>query len=383
MSREIGIYIHIPFCRNKCYYCDFYSESICDTFKDSIVEKYINSVCREILENTDILSTHTITSIYFGGGTPSLIDAKYIKQIIDTLYMFDVSVAAENTIELNPIDCKIDKLKEYINMNINRISVGIQSTNLNTLKKIGRENKSLDIKTVYDNIRLAGFNNISFDTITGLPDETLKMFEDTINNILALGENIVHISAYSLEVHENTKLDFLIKNEFLKLPNEDLERDMKHMLDKKLEAKGLIRYEISNYAKVGFESKHNLMYWTCKEYLGFGTAAASFITNTRYTNISNIQKYIENIKAGVSARDSVEELDELGLIKEYIILHLRLKSGINKTDFKLTFLKNINDMFSTEIKKLTDQKLLIEDKDKIYLSNKGEDLANIVWQEFI
>lgn len=375
---EIGIYIHIPFCLSKCFYCNFCSVK----YDKQLVEDYINSLKEEILANSEILSNYLITSIYFGGGTPSIINEKYIKEILDILRMYNVSENAEITIEINPKTVNENILLSYYNSGINRISLGLQTIHDSTLKAIGRVSTFEDFKKTYDLVCKVGFNNISIDVITGLPGENIDMFNDTLNYIFSL-KNLRHISCYSLEVHENTKLDFLLKENYLQLPDEDEERKMKHLLDKVSKENGFIRYEISNYAKEGFKSRHNTKYWTEISYLGFGVSAASYINNTRYSNTDNIDEYIKNIQENLNARKEIEELDLLDEIKEYIILRLRLKEGINVVDFKNRFKKNIDDIYKQEINKLVNEKLLIRNKDNIYLSDKGEDLANIVWQEFI
>ena len=211
---------------------------------------------------------------------------------------------------------------------------------------------------------------------------TLDMFENTTDYVLGL-EHITHVSAYSLELHENTKLDFLVSNNFVTLPTEDTEREMKYLLDKKLEQAGFNRYEISNYAKVGFESRHNLKYWNQEGYLGFGAAAASFVNSIRYTNISNVHQYIQNITTGVSNKQDIEEMDKLGLIKEYIILRLRLKEGINLSEFKSKFKQDIYELYKDKIDTLITQGLLEKVEDTLRLTYKGEDLANMVWKEFV
>ncbi|MBR6641047.1 MAG: radical SAM family heme chaperone HemW, partial [Clostridia bacterium] len=288
---DLGIYIHIPFCKSKCFYCDFYSKPECT---NNNIEEYIDTICMELLANSELLQERNITTVYFGGGTPSLIDAKHIAKILDIIRLFNNSIE-EITIEANPESLNKEKLTAYLEAGVNRLSLGLQSANDNTLKKIGRiATKEMFEKAYMDAIE-AGFSNISTDVIIGLPDETLEDFKNTVEYILSL-DKIKHISAYSLEVHEGTKLDFLLNSGFLTLPDENNEREMKYTLDKMLEEKGFNKYEISNYAKPKYESKHNTGYWNQQEYLGLGAAAASFINSTRYTNIPDMDKYIEYIK---------------------------------------------------------------------------------------
>jgi len=372
----LGVYIHIPFCASKCFYCDFYSVT-----NKNLEEAYINALTEEILSEAELLGERAVDTIYIGGGTPSSINEKYIIKILDLLKLF-CSNNAEITIEVNPESVTREKLQAYFDAGINRISIGLQSVNDITLKKIGRLATLKEFKNAYNMAVDVGFKNISCDVIIGLPDETLDMFKTTVDYILSL-KHITHISAYSLELHENTKLDFLVSNNFISLPDENTERQMKYLLDKKLEEAGFNRYEISNYAKHGYESKHNLKYWNQEEYLGFGAAAASFVNSIRYANISNIDKYIKNISYGLSNKETIEEMDKLGLIKEYVILKLRLKQGVNLIEFKSRFKQDINELFKDKIDLLISQGLLEKVEDSIRLTYKGEDLANLVWQEFI
>lgn len=381
-NNNLGIYIHMPFCSSKCFYCDFYS---CTNCNEKTVEEYIDALCKEIIANIEILSESTIDTIYIGGGTPTAIDANYIYKILYLLKnCSNISNDAEITIEVNPETLTEQKLKTYISAGVNRVSMGLQSIHEDILKKIGRHSKVEDFENAYKLLVQNGIDNISTDIIIGLPGDNISGFNDTVKYILSKN-NIKHISAYSLEVHEDTKLKFLLDNDFLSLPDEDTERDMKHSLDSNLELAGFKRYEISNYAKVGYESKHNLKYWNCCNYLGLGASSASYIKNTRYTNISDIYKYISCINEGKNIKLDIEELDKLGKIKEYIILQLRLAKGIDRHEFKLIFGQDIYDIYSSEINECIDLELLSEslDKKRIYLTDKGEDLANVVWEKFI
>ncbi len=376
--KDLGIYIHIPFCKSKCFYCDFYSKPECT---NSNIEEYIDTICMELLANSELLQERNITTVYFGGGTPSLIDAKYITKILDLIRLFNNSIE-EITIEANPESLNKEKLTAYLEAGVNRLSLGLQSANNSTLKKIGRIATKEMFEKAYNDAVEAGFSNISTDVIIGLPDETLEDFKNTVEYILNL-DKIKHISAYSLEVHEGTKLDFLLNSGFLTLPDETTEREMKYMLDNMLKEHKFARYEISNYAKPKYESKHNTACWEQQEYLGLGAAAASFVNSTRYTNVPDMDKYIEYMKQGISVKQDIEEMDLLGTMKEYIILKLRLTEGLNFDEFKLKFKKDVLDLYKVQIDKLVEEGLLEKDDKGIRLTYKGEDLANIVWQEFI
>lgn len=383
MREDIGIYIHIPFCMKKCFYCDFVSY----VNKEDIIEEYIDALCMEILQNAEILSEYNISTIYFGGGTPSYIDSKYIAKVMDTLKLFvtDASPLKEVTIELNPNSTSLEKLTDYYNSGINRLSIGLQSTHDKILRNIGRTHSFKDFKSTLENAKKAGFTNISVDLMYPLPGLNITSFKDSLNSIMKLKDeyNIRHVSVYNLEVHENTRLDFLLKEGFVSLCNEDEEYEMRKELNDILEKNNFKKYEISNYAIPGFESKHNLCYWNQEKYLGFGVNASSFFNLKRYTNTKDIAEYINGIKNNQNIIVESEELDKLALMKEYVILKLRLKSGINKNEFKEKFNIDIYDIFNTEFTSLKNNKLVIEGEDRIYLSKRGEEVANIVWEMFV
>lgn len=392
MRQNIGIYIHIPFCISKCYYCNFISY----TNKEKLIEKYIDAVCLEILQNAEILSEYNISTIYFGGGTPSYIDAKYIKKIMDTLSLFKKEDDfLEVTIEVNPNSITLEKLILYKNFGINRISIGVQSTHDDILKAIGRKHKLVDVTNTLKYCKEAGFNNISIDLIYPLPNLNFEKFSNTLDYIINIKDeyNIKHISVYNLEVHEGSKLGFLLNEGYLELVDEDTEYQMKELLEEKLEKNGFNKYEISNFSITGFESKHNTSYWNQEMYLGFGVCSSSFFSNTRYKNTDDIEKYIEYINSNISPVESRESLDLLELMKEYIILKLRLTKGFSTLEFK-KFGKDIFDIFGNELKELSENGLIKIEKDdnkiitdtdcyNISLTKRGSEIANIVWEKFI
>ena len=383
MRENIGIYIHIPFCKKKCFYCDFVSYEN----KENLIQEYIDTVCLEILQNAEILSEYNISTIYFGGGTPSLIKAEYIEKILNTLKLFvtDEKEIKEITIEINPNSASLDKLEKYYNLGINRLSIGLQSTHDKILRNIGRLHTFNDFKEVLKNAKTVGFKNISVDLIYPLPGLNLSGFKETLNSVIKLKDefNIKHISVYNLEVHENTRLDFLLKEGFVSLCNEDEEYKMREELNKRLQDNGFVKYEISNYAYPGFESKHNLCYWNQEKYIGFGVNASSFFNLKRYRNTSNIDKYIDGIKNNKNIVVETEELDKLSLMKEYIILKLRLSKGVEISEFKQRFGTDIFDIFNTEFNSLKKDNLVNITSKNISLTNRGEEVANIVWEMFV
>lgn len=383
MREKIGIYIHIPFCIKKCFYCDFVSYQN----KNDLIGKYVDAVCLEILQNSEILSEYDISTIYFGGGTPSMIDSIYIEKIVNTLKLFvsNEDTIKEITIEVNPNSASLDKLESYYDMGINRLSIGLQSSHDKILRNIGRMHTFNDFKEVLKNANTVGFKNISVDLIYPLPGLNLTGFKETLNSIINLKDkfNIKHISVYNLEIHENTRLDFLLKEGFIDLCDEDEEYKMREELNKKLQDNGFIKYEISNYAYPGFESKHNLCYWNQERYLGFGVNASSFFNLKRYKNTSDINKYIDGIYNNKDIVVESEELDKLALMKEYVILKLRLTEGLEVLEFKQKFGIDIFEIFNEELNSLKNDKLISINTKNIFLTKRGEEVANIVWEMFV
>lgn len=387
--KEIGIYIHIPFCMKKCDYCDFTSFDD----KGEYIDKYISSMQKEIKNvknkillnlNEDCSNIPIVKTIYIGGGTPSFIDEKYIQVILDTLETsFEISKNAEITIEVNPGTANLEKLKQYYNIGINRISIGLQSSNNELLKLIGRvHNYEQFVKTV-NLAKLAGFKNINADIMIGLPNQTIYDVENTLEDIIKL--NLTHISVYSLIIEPNTKLEKRINKKEIKLPDEEIERYMYWFAKRKLEENGFVHYEISNFAKPLYKSKHNIDCWEQKEYIGFGIGACSYIDNIRYRNINDIKKYIENIQKDLINKNIIieEKQNKETKMKEYMILGLRKIEGINITEFRRKFEVSPLHIFNKELTKLIREDLIYIDTNNIKLSKKGLDLANIVWKEFI
>ncbi|MEG2484121.1 MAG: radical SAM family heme chaperone HemW [Clostridia bacterium] len=379
---DIGVYVHIPFCESKCFYCDFNSVA-CNKLQDekALIKKYFDSLIKEIISAAEMLAAYNISTIYIGGGTPSYVSEKYIVEILNILKSMCGNTDIEIAIEVNPGTCVKNKLNAYKEAGINRISIGLQSGNDKTLKQIGRIHTYKEFEETVLEVKKAGIDNFSVDYIFGLPNQTEDIVEEEIKEIIKL--NPKHISTYDLEVYENTKLDFLIKEKYLEVPSEDEVVDIRHRGEETLTKLGYNRYEISNYAKEGYESKHNLAYWNQKKYIGFGAGASSFYNGIRYTNVKNIKEYIEKIESNQTISVVDEQMDLLDMIREYAVLRLRLKEGIDLNIFKARFKKDFLDMFKTEVESLVEKGLLIHEKNNIFLSERGKDLANIVWQEFI
>ena len=378
--KNIGIYIHIPFCKRKCFYCDFCSfETNANLYKE-----YVDCLIEEIkncnVDNKEVL----IKTIYIGGGTPSIIDEKYIELIISALKdKFNFGKKCEMTIEVNPGTANIDKLKKYKEIGINRLSIGLQTTNDRLLNLIGRIHNFSEFENVYDIARSVGFENVNVDLMIGLPTQTIDDVVESLDKIIK--KNPEHISVYSLILEEGTKLEKMVKNRKIAVLEDELERDMYWTVKRTLEQNGYNHYEISNFAKSGFESKHNTDCWKQHEYLGFGLSAHSYFNDIRYSNICDISKYISNIKNRDFEKNV--EINEIQDVKskenEFIILGLRMLKGVNIDSFYKIFNEKPTKMYAKQIEKLTNQGLIKIENGNIKLTDKGIDFANMVWSEFI
>lgn len=377
--RKVGIYIHIPFCKQKCFYCDFLS--FCD--KTESIDKYIECMKKEIKLKSN-KKGFIIDTIYIGGGTPSVIDGKLIREVLETIReSFIIDKEAEITIEVNPGTVNEEKLKIYKESGINRISIGLQSTNNSLLEMLGRIHTYEEFLECFKLARHNGFKNINIDLIIGLPNQMLEDINESIERISNL--NPEHISVYSLIVEEGTKISRDIEKGILILPEEEFERKMYWRVKENLASNGYIHYEISNFAKEGYESKHNMNCWNQKEYLGFGASAHSYINHIRYSNIESLDKYIDNINKGqIEKNKEVHEIQDMDSSKkEYMLLGLRKIDGVNITEFKNKFADNPIYLFRKELSKLAKEDLIEIDENSIKLTNKGLDLANLVWEEFV
>ena len=387
--REIGIYVHIPFCKQKCYYCDFKSYAN----KEELIEKYIKWLKYEIKEvgegnkldyENDLDELVTVKTIYIGGGTPSYLDSKYIKEIIEEIREnFKLADKVEITIEVNPGTVNKTKLLDYINSGINRISIGLQSTDNELLKRIGRIHKYEDFLQTYNMAREVCFKNINVDLMLALPGQTIAKLEKGLKQVIDLQPE--HISLYSLIIEDGTKIEKMLKNNEITLPDENIERKMYWETKKVLEEAGYIHYEISNFAKEGYKSEHNWNCWSQKEYMGFGVAAHSYTNDVRFSNIDSIEEYIENYEQGNVTDNFVfhEKQTQSSKMKEYMMLGLRKIEGISIQEFKNKFVGNPLYIYRKELQKLVEEELIEIELDKIKLTKKGLDFANIVWEEFI
>ena len=375
-KEELGIYIHIPFCKSKCYYCDFTSyTNQCDK-----IEAYIQNIMEEM--NLYDLAKYNVTTIYLGGGTPSYIEEKYIKQLLETLKGNLVKNDTkfedlEITIEINPGTVHKQKLEQYKNAGVNRISIGLQSVNDNLLKQIGRIHSYQEFLEAYQLVREIGFSNINVDLMIGLPNQTIQDIKQTLQEIQRLDPN--HVSVYSLIVEEGTKMAKFIEKGEWQLPDEELERQMYWYVKNMLELNGYRHYEISNFAKEGKQSKHNVNCWEQKQYIGLGATAHSYLDYVRFSNLDFTDQGEWNfIDKKIEEKQSLEEQK-----KEYMLLGLRKIEGVSIQKFKKKYVDNPIFLFREEIQKLVNDDLIAVDGDFIRLTNKGIDLANLVWEEFV
>lgn len=375
-KKELGIYIHIPFCKQKCYYCDFISFAN----KQEKQQEYINAVKSEI----DIyqFEKYNVTTIYIGGGTPSYIESKYIVELIEKLKNklknnITKFEEIEITIEVNPGTVTKEKLQDFKSCGINRLSIGLQTTNNNLLKQIGRIHTYEEFMDTYNWAKQVGFENINVDLMLGLPNQTIKDLKDSLEKVMKLGAT--HISVYSLIVEEGTVISKLLDEEKIQLPSEETEREMYWYVKNTLELNGYKHYEISNFAKENKYSKHNVNCWKQEEYIGLGVAAHSYLNGTRFSNDNNIEVYMQEVK-----NKDIEEVQSLkDKQNEFMLLGLRMLDGVDIAMFKQKFGQNPIYLYRDSLSELVEEGLVVVDLNHIRLTNKGLDLANLVFGEFV
>ena len=371
--KEVSLYIHIPFCKQRWFYCDF------PTFagKERFREDYIEALIREIEEKC---SNYLIKTIFIGGGTPSYLEESELKRLLMTVSKLNLSEKLEYSMECNPGTVNEEKLKIMKKYGVNRISFGLQSCDDELLKKIGRIHTFKEFLENYNLARKIGFNNINIDLMYGLPNLTVEKWKNTLKKICDLKPE--HISAYSLIIEEGTAFYKLYEKDKLDLPNEDDERVMDKLTKDILKANGYHQYEISNFALDGKECEHNKVYWSLDEYIGVGSASSSYIDGYRLVNTSNINDYIKKINDNVSVvvdkyKNSFE--DEM---EEFVFMGLRMVSGIDLLKFNKKFEIDINSIYKKVIEKNIKDGLLIVEENKMFLTAKGMELSNSVMSDF-
>lgn len=385
---KIGIYIHIPFCKSKCRYCDFASYP--SQFKNR--ERYFRALRKEIeLRHKEIKkeveSTHQeiqIDTIYIGGGTPSIVEASYIGDVINCLKQnFDMSTCREFSIEMNPNTVTKEKIMEYKSLGVNRFSLGLQTTHDQHLKAIGRGHSYKDFLEAIKTIKSCQIENINADLIYNLPDETL---EEVIEDIDRLAElDIKHISFYSLTLMKGTPLYKAYEEGRLNMPDEELEREMYHKGIERLKSKGFYQYEISNFAQKGRECEHNIIYWKTKPYIGLGLAAHSCFEDRRWGNESEFESYVNMIEQN-KLPEQIESIEYLGndeKIFEYLMLNLRMTKGFSLADYEQRFGELLDEKHLETLEKMIHEGLMESTTNGYKLTLKGMDLSNYVFEQLM
>jgi len=400
-----GVYLHIPFCRSRCSYCDFAT----DVFRNAdTVERYVSALCKEI-DRPDAFAGNPsgsevviasdrrytlpkgrvpanagtsrvpIDTIYFGGGTPSLLTPKQVETILDTVRKaFAVESDAEITMEMNPATVTLETLAAYRSLGVSRASFGVQTFNDRDLKLLARGHDANDARKTHAMLRKAGFENLSFDLIAGLPDQTLDDWRRNLDEAVAMSPE--HLSLYLLEIHEGTPLAEQLRSGRRPWPDEDLAAVMYEVMCDKLAAAGYEQYEISNFARAGHESRHNNKYWQLEPVYGFGVSAHSFNGIERYANERDTNRYVELIETGSAAEVSRETID---VVAEFVFLGLRLNKGISHSDFERKFGRSISEIFQTQLIDLQELGLITNDTESIKLTPRGRLFSNEVFARFI
>ena len=372
-TKPTSAYVHIPFCTQICYYCDFSKVFI----KNQPVDSYLE----HLIEEYDSYDIKKLRTLYIGGGTPTALSARQLAFLLEKLTdKLDLSYLEELTIEANPGDLDQEKIAVLKDSPVNRVSLGVQTFNDRMLKQIGRSHLEKDIYENIANLKKAGFDNISIDLIYALPKQTME--DVKINVAKAIALDIPHMSLYSLILENHTVFMNRMRRGKLPLPKEDLEAEMFDYIISELEKAGFEHYEISNFSKPGFESRHNLMYWDNAEYYGIGAGASGYVDGVRYKNHGPIRHYLQAVEAG-NARVQEEVLTLKEKMEEEMFLGLRKKSGVSKKLFEEKFGLSFEDQYGAVVSELTEQGLLVPDRDIVRMTKQGLFLGDTVAEKFI
>ncbi len=396
MSKYVSLYVHIPFCAVKCKYCDFLSF---DGESYGTMLRYVDSLCQEIKLYAPIADDYIVRSVFIGGGTPSLLDESLIINIMAFIRKtFTLDKDAEITIEANPGTLRHQKLNGYKTAGINRISIGLQSADDDMLKKMGRLHNYDQFVASYNAARRAGFDNINIDVMSGLPGQTIHTFVDTLSKVIDYQPE--HISVYSLSIEPGTP--FANDPEILEsLPPDMIDRRMYEITKKLLAAHGYDRYEISNYAKSGYECKHNMVYWTGGDYIGFGIGASSYFQGKRFNNMTDIFNYIDIMEDTAEKFVSYDNMEKLynettskirqnvtpvyidSRMEEFMFLGLRMMCGVSRSEFEERFNKDIYEVYGPVLNNYIGQGFMAAVGDRIILTDAGIDVSNVILADFI
>ena len=372
-TKLTSAYVHIPFCTQICYYCDFSKVFI----KNQPVDSYLE----HLIEEYDSYDIKKLRTLYIGGGTPTALSAPQLAFLLEKLTdKLDLSYLEELTIEANPGDLDQEKIAVLKDSPVNRVSLGVQTFNDRMLKQIGRSHSEKDIYENIANLKKAGFDNISIDLIYALPKQTMEDVKTNVAKAIAL--DIPHMSLYSLILENHTVFMNRMRRGKLPLPKENLEAEMFDYIIAELEKAGFEHYEISNFSKPGFESRHNLMYWDNAEYYGIGAGASGYVDGVRYKNHGPIRHYLQAVEAG-NARVQEEVLTLKEKMEEEMFLGLRKKSGVSKKRFEEKFGLSFEDRYGAVVSELTEQGLLVPDRDIVRMTKQGLFLGDTVAEKFI
>ena len=372
-KKTTSAYVHIPFCTQICYYCDFSKVFI----KNQPVDSYLEHLLEEF-QSYDIQKLRTL---YIGGGTPTALSAQQLEVLLNGLTKnLDLSALEELTIEANPGDLDVDKIAVLKNSPVNRVSLGVQTFDDKMLKKIGRSHLEKDIYENIDRLKLAGFDNISIDLIYALPGQTMEQVKDNVAK--AIGLDIPHMSLYSLILENHTVFMNRMRRGKLPLPKEELEAEMFEYIIAELERAGFEHYEISNFSKPSFESRHNLMYWDNAEYYGIGAGASGYVNGVRYKNHGPIRHYLSAVEEG-NARITEEHLSQKEQMEEEMFLGLRKKSGVSMARFEEKFGRSFDGLYGEIVKDLVQKGLMQIEGDRVRMTKRGLFLGDTVAERFI
>ncbi len=374
----ISLYLHIPFCVQKCLYCDFLSGPC----EGAVQEAYMKALLCEVKKRSREAAKYAVSTVFIGGGTPTVVEAEWIEQLMEAIYThYSVLSDAEVSIECNPGTADKEKLMRCRRAGVNRLSIGLQSACDEELQRLGRIHHYAQFLEIYKAAHEAGFANVNVDLMSGLPGQSLKSWENTLKTVLALQPAPTHISAYSLIVEEGTPFFKMAQDGCLPLPDEDTERQMYERTAALLAERGYLRYEISNYALRGCESRHNSAYWRRTPYLGFGIGAASLVAQRRFANGSNLEEYIRN---PLGMRGQEQELSVSEQMEEFMFLGLRMMEGVSEREFREAFGQEMRDVYGPVIEKNCAEGLLMRLlPDRYALTARGIDVSNYVMSQFI
>lgn len=378
MRKDLGLYLHVPFCMKKCKYCDFLSWA----GSEEEQETYVQGLLKEIESYREFAKGYKVSTVFLGGGTPSILSGEQIERILGAVSdVFMMDKHAEITLEMNPGTVTEEKLRSYKKAGINRLSIGLQSVKNENLKLLGRIHIYEEFLQSYELARQEGFKNISVDLISSLPGQTLESWKEELQEIVRL--NPEHVSVYQLILEEGTPFYETYADHPELLPDEEVSREIYLSTGRILSEAGYEQYEISNYAKPGQESRHNLKYWDRADYLGLGLGAASMVRNIRMTNTRNLKTYLEHCSQPKTMRKDVQFLEEPRQMEEFMFLGLRKTRGVSRKEFHRVFGRDMDMVYEKTLAKCLENGMLKEHKDRVFLSEEGVLVSNLVLSEFL